>query len=303
MLHFLHSIFFEKEGVLMPYKTVDLHCHSYYSDGTFSPEALVIEAKKRGLSALALTDHDTIDGICLFHEAGKKHHLETITGIEFAAEYTSFQKQEIHIIGLGFSTSSAAITETLTQMAISRQKRNEKMVFALNRLGFTISYDEIAQNAGGNIITRAHFANVLVKKGIVKTKQEAFEKYLSQGKPAYICREFLTPRFCIETIKKAGGVAILAHPTLYHMDDTQIEHLAKELKSYGLDGIETDYSTYSQKQKQTISKIAKRLELLPSGGSDFHGSNKTDIHLAIGRGNLQIPYYYWEELKKHCHII
>ena len=177
------------------------------------------------------------------------------------------------------------------------------MVFALNRLGFTISYAEIAQNAGGNIITRAHFANVLVKKGIIKTKQEAFEKYLSQGKPAYICREFLTPRFCIETIKKAGGVAILAHPTLYHMDDTQIEHLAKELKSYGLDGIETDYSTYSQKQKQTISKIAKRLELLPSGGSDFHGSNKTDIHLAIGRGNLQIPYSYWEELKKHCHII
>lgn len=284
----------------MPYKTVDLHCHSYYSDGTFSPEALVIEAKKRGLWALALTDHDSIDGISLFHQAGKKHGFETITGIELAAEYTAFQKQEIHIVGLGFSPFSQAIAEILEKAALSRKKRNEEMVSALNQIGFAISYEEIEQNAGGNVITRAHFANVLIKKGIVKTKKEAFAKYLSKGRPAYVDRAFLSPALCVEAIKKANGAAVLAHPTLYAMDDTQIEHMAKELKAYGLDGIETDYSTYCSAQRQKMTDMAKRLQLLPCGGSDFHGKNKPDIHLGVGRGNLHVPYCYWEELKKRC---
>ncbi len=174
------------------------------------------------------------------------------------------------------------------------------MVSALNQIGFAISYEEIEQNAGGNVITRAHFANVLIKKGIVKTKKEAFAKYLSKGRPAYVDRAFLSPALCVEAIKKANGAAVLAHPTLYAMDDTQIEHMAKELKAYGLDGIETDYSTYCSAQRQKMTDMAKRLQLLPCGGSDFHGKNKPDIHLGVGRGNLHVPYCYWEELKKRC---
>ena len=224
---------------------IDLHCHSYFSDGTFSPEEIVIKAKKRGLRAIALTDHDTIDGLETFQQAGQKYHIETITGIEFAAQYNRFRKQEIHIVGLGFSLTAKALTEQMKKIVEARQIRNEKMIYALNQLGFDISYEQIKQNAGGNIITRAHFANVLVQKNIVKNTKDAFDKYLSTDKPAYVQRQALSPALCIQTIQKSGGVAVLAHPTLYHMDYNEIELLSQELKSYGLNSIEKDYSSYS----------------------------------------------------------
>lgn len=279
---------------------IDLHCHSCFSDGTFSPEEIVIKAKKRGLRAIALTDHDTIDGLEAFQQSGQKYHIETITGIEFAAQYNRFSEQEIHIVGLGFSPTAKALTEQMKLIVEARQIRNEKMVYALNQLGFDISYEQIQQNAAGNIITRAHFANVLVQKNIVKNTKEAFEKYLSTNKPAYVQRQTLSPALCIQTIQKSGGVAVLAHPTLYHMDYNEIEILAKELKSYGLIAIETQYSSYSSEQSRKITALADKLGLLYSGGSDFHGKNRPNIHIGVGKNNLHIPYSYWEALKKHC---
>lgn len=279
---------------------IDLHCHSFFSDGTFSPEEIVIKAKKRGLRAIALTDHDTIDGLEAFQQSGQKYHIETITGIEFAAQYNRFSEQEIHIVGLGFSPTAKALTEQMKLIVEARQIRNEKMIYALNQLGFDISYEQIQQNAAGNIITRAHFANVLVQKNIVKNTKEAFEKYLSTNKPAYVQRQTLSPALCIQTIQKSGGVAVLAHPTLYHMDYNEIEILAKELKSYGLIAIETQYSSYSSEQSRKITALADKLGLLYSGGSDFHGKNRPNIHIGVGKNNLQIPYSYWEALKKHC---
>ena len=279
---------------------IDLHCHSYFSDGTFSPEEIVIKAKKRGLRAIALTDHDTIDGLEEFQQAGQKYHIETITGIEFAAQYNRFREQEIHIVGLGFSPTAKPLTEQMQNIVEARQIRNEKMIFALNQLGFDISYEQIKQNAGGNIITRAHFANVLVQKNIVKNTKEAFEKYLSTNKPAYIQRQTLSPALCIKTIQKSGGVAVLAHPTLYHMDYNEIELLSEELKSYGLTAIETQYSSYSSEQSQKITALADKLGLLYSGGSDFHGKNRPNIHIGVGKNNLHISFSYWEALKKHC---
>ena len=279
---------------------IDLHCHSYFSDGTFSPEEIVIKAKKRGLRAIALTDHDTIDGLETFQQAGQKYHIETITGIEFAAQYNRFRKQEIHIVGLGFSLTAKALTEQMKKIVEARQIRNEKMIYALNQLGFDISYEQIKQNAGGNIITRAHFANVLVEKNIVKNTKDAFDKYLSTDKPAYVQRQALSPALCIQTIQKSGGVAVLAHPTLYHMDYNEIELLSQELKSYGLNAIETQYSSYSSEQSKKITALADKIGLLYSGGSDFHGKNKPNIDIGVGKNNLHIPYSYWEALKKHC---
>ncbi|MCI9353978.1 MAG: PHP domain-containing protein [Firmicutes bacterium] len=279
---------------------IDLHCHSYFSDGTFSPEEIVIKAKKRGLRAIALTDHDTIDGLETFQQAGQKYHIETITGIEFAAQYNRFRKQEIHIVGLGFSLTAKALTEQMKKIVEARQIRNEKMIYALNQLGFDISYEQIKQNAGGNIITRAHFANVLVQKNIVKNTKDAFDKYLSTDKPAYVQRQALSPALCIQTIQKSGGVAVLAHPTLYHMDYNEIELLSQELKSYGLNAIETQYSSYSSEQSKKITALADKIGLLYSGGSDFHGKNKPNIDIGVGKNNLHIPYSYWEALKKHC---
>lgn len=185
----------------------------------------------------------------------------------------------------------------------ARETRNQKMVFALNKLGFSISYQEIQQNASGNIVTRAHFANVLVHKKIVKTTKEAFDKYLSANKPAYVEREILTPELCIETIQKAGGVAVLAHPTLYYMDYQQIELLAQELKNYGLAAIEVQYSSYSAEQRKKITQIADKVGLLYSGGSDFHGKNRPNVQLGTGKNNLHIPYTYWQALKSHLHLL
>ncbi len=281
-------------------KCIDLHCHSYCSDGTFSPEGLVLLAKQQGLSALALTDHDTVDGLRAFHDAGKKHHFETISGIEFAAQYAGFHQPEIHIVGLGFDETSIALTEKMQEIQQSRHIRNQKMAEKLTAIGFPVSLEEVTQNAGGEIVTRAHFANVLLKKGFVADRATVFQRYLSVGCPAYVERTFLTPQICIETIHKAGGVAILAHPTLYHLDTDQILTLCKNLKALGLDGMECRYSTFTKNQTKAMQHIAKSLDLLPSGGSDFHGTNKPDIQLGKGKGSLFVSYAIWENLKQKC---
>lgn len=276
---------------------IDLHTHSYCSDGTFSPEGLVLLAKKEGLSAIALTDHDTVDGLGIFLEAGEKYGVEAIPGVEFAALWPKYSRPEIHIVGLGFDPSAPVLRERMAEIQKSRDQRNEKMAQKLAAAGLPVTLAEVAANAGGEIITRAHFANVLMEKSVVKTRKEAFSRYLSPGLPGYVEREFLTPADCIRTVKQAGGAAILAHPTLYALSDAQLEELCRELAAEGLDGMECLYSTYTPAQSKAMEAMAARVGLLPSGGSDFHGENKPDIRLGRGLGNLRIPYAYWEALK------
>lgn len=280
--------------------TIDLHTHSYCSDGTFSPEGLVILAKKEGLSAIALTDHDTVDGLGIFMEAGKKYGVETIAGVEFAALWPKYSRPEIHIVGLGLDLSAPILRERMAEIQESRARRNEKMAQKLAAAGAPVTLDEVAANAGGEIVTRAHFANVLLEKGFIKTRQEAFSRYLSPGLPGYVEREFLTPESCIRTIKQAGGAAVLAHPTLYALSDAQLTELCMELAAKGLDGVECQYSTYTPAQSRAMEKLAAHANLLPSGGSDFHGENKPDIFLGRGKGNLRVPADYWEALKQRC---
>ncbi len=280
-------------------QTIDLHTHSYCSDGTFSPEGLVILAKNIGLSAIALTDHDTLNGLELFCEAGKTHGIETIPGIEFAAQWEEAHHPEIHIVGLGFHPNTPILQRRLAEIRQSRQERNARMVKQLTAFGLPVSLEEIEHHAGGEIVTRAHFANVLLQKHFVHSRNEAFSRYLSPGCPGYVKREFLSPRICIETIRQAGGVAVLAHPTLYGLDTAQIIRLCEELREYGLVGIECYYATYTAAQTASMEKIARQTHLLPSGGSDFHGDNKPDIRLGTGKGNLSIPYCIWERLREH----
>lgn len=286
-------------GVMLEKKYIDLHCHSCYSDGTLTPEQLVLLGIEQGLSALALTDHDTIDGLADFHSAGKQYGLETISGIEYGTLYLHGKKRtEIHIVGLDFDENSPAILEQMKFLLQAREDRNKKMADKISSLGFPITLEEVEHNAGGDIITRAHFANVMVEKGYLSSRAEVFQKYLSPGLPAYVEREFLTPEECIHSIKAAGGVAILAHPTLYNLDFGEIKVLCRMLKKLGLDGIEGQYSTYVGNQAKKIRKIATSIDLALSGGSDFHGQNKPDIQLGCGKGNLKIPYSYLEELRR-----
>ncbi len=276
-------------------KIIDLHTHSTYSDGSETPWEIVLEAKKKNLYAVALTDHDTIDGIEEFMAAGKEFHLETIPGIEFATSYDG--KGEIHIVGLFLDTKTPLLLEAMDTIQKSRIKRNIKMAERLSSLGFPITLEELEREAGGEIITRAHYALLLVKKGYIKNRQEAFDNLISPGLPGYVERETLSPRACIESIQKSGGVSVLAHPTLYHMDYYEVADMCRSLISYGLDAIECMYSTYTPSQQKKIKQIADNLQLLPSGGSDFHGANKENIALGIGKGNLKIPYQYLKDLK------
>ena len=277
---------------------IDLHAHSTASDGTYTPAEVAKLAKTIGLAAIALTDHDTIDGLEEFQKAGAALGIETITGIEFATLWGKHHRPEIHIVGLGFDPNHPVLSERMKDIKESRDIRNRKMCEKLSSIGLHITLDEVATNAGGEIITRAHFANVLLQKGYIAKKEDAFSRYISTGLPGYVEREFLTPELCIQTIKEAGGAAILAHPTLYGLNMEQLEELCGELIPCGLDGIECQYSTYSPAETKAITALAEKMHLLPSGGSDFHGKNKPNIHLGSGKSNLAIPYSFWEELKK-----
>lgn len=277
---------------------IDLHVHSTASDGTYTPAEVAKLAKTIGLSAIALTDHDTIDGLEEFQKAGAALDIETIAGIEFAALWTKHHRPEIHIVGLGFDPNHPVLSERMKDIKESRNIRNQKMCEKLSSIGLHLTLDEVAANAGGEIITRAHFANVLLQKGYVAKKEDAFSRYISTGLPGYVEREFLSPKLCIQTIKEAGGAAVLAHPTLYGLNMEQLEELCAELIPCGLDGIECQYSTYSPAETKAITALAEKMHLLPSGGSDFHGKNKPNIHLGSGKNNLAIPYSFWEELKK-----
>ncbi len=283
-------------------QTVDLHTHSCCSDGTFSPTELVLLAKQKGLSAIALTDHDTADGIAEFLKAGEFYGIETIGGMEFAALWPKYHHPEIHIVGLGIDCHAPALLHFIENIQQSRVNRNIHMAENLTRIGLPVSLEEVTNNAGGKIITRAHFANVLLEKGMVSDRKTAFARYLSPGCPGYVLRDFPTPKACIETIKKSGGAAILAHPTLYGLDTEELSLLCEELVSYGLDGMECYYTTFTPKQTAAMKKIAETYALLPSGGSDFHGKNKPNIQLGTGLGNLSLPYSLWENLKKRTSL-
>ena len=275
-------------------KLTDLHTHSTASDGTFSPSDVAALAKDAGLASVALTDHDTTDGLDEFMEAGKRLGIETIPGIELAAGY---KNTELHIVGLFIDYNSSTLKESMEFIVNERNERNKKMIKALSRIGIEISLRELEENAGGNIITRAHYANVMVNRGYVKNKEEAFDRYISSGRPGYVKRETLTPKTCIEVIKKSGGIPVLAHATLYGYGYLEIHNLVGKLKGYGLMAMDTIYSTYTPRQSEELRKICEYYKLMKSGGSDFHGLNKPDIKIGTGRGALKIPQSFADEMK------
>ncbi len=272
---------------------IDLHVHSNASDGTMTPEAVVKLAKEGGLSIIALTDHDTVDGIEEAVSAGKKYGVTVIPGIEISAEY---KNGDLHILGLGIDYTNEIFKEKVAVCRDSRDNRNIKMIKKLNEQGFPITWDIMMDRFGANSITRAHFAKYLIDEGYVKDKDEAFAKYLNPGCPCYVSREKVSPKKAIEMILESGGHPVLAHPLLYKMNLEKIESVIVMLKGYGLEGIEALYSLNRPEDDVALMKIAKRHDLFITGGSDFHGSIKPDISLGTGKGNLHIT-------KEICPII
>ncbi len=274
---------------------IDLHTHSYYSDGTLSPAALVDLAKACGLRALALTDHDTTAGLKEGEEAAAQAGLEFVPGIELAADY---QHTELHFLGLFIQKDNPSLQRALQEIATDRAERNVKMLQRLSENGLPIQKATWLLNNEGRILTRAHFAQALVEEGYCQTPREAFSKYLSSEGPIFIPRKRLAAQKAIELIHYAGGLVFLAHPFLYPLSREQVPHAVKDLQAMGLDGIESLYGTNTLADDIFLSGLAHKCRLLTTGGSDFHGTNKTHIQLGVGTGRLFVPYTVLEAMKQ-----
>lgn len=294
-------------------KYIDLHVHSCYSDGSFTPAELVKLAADAGLSAFALTDHDTLTGLPEALAAAAEHNsqpdavpLEVIPGVEISA---AFRDRDIHILGLLVDPACEELTGALERARLERDSRNQKMVDRLNAAGIPIDLAAIEAANPDSVITRAHLAKYLVDQKIVSEYHAAFDKYLGDHTPYYIARKFIEPEDAIKLILAAGGIPVLAHPLLYRLNERELRELLALLKGYGLGGIETFYSANSAADEAFVRRLAREFGLLMTGGSDFHGAPKPYIQIGCGlvhsgakKGNLAIPYELLEKLRLFCQI-
>ncbi len=275
-------------------KYIDLHTHSLKSDGSMTPAEVVREAKKAGLAAIALTDHDTVDGISEAVSEGEKIGVEVIPAIEFSV----LSETETHILGFYIDIENPELKKTLAEVVDLRLERNRVTCRRLNELGFDITLDEVRAIAPNNFIGRAHFARVLLDKGYIKSVKEGFDKYMSVGKYAYCEKQRLSARDAIELIKKCGGLSFLAHPHLTKLPDDELMKFLIELKGYGLCGLEGYYTDYTPEMQEKYQGMARTSGLAISGGTDFHAAMKPHISIGTGLGNMKIPYSVLEEIKK-----
>lgn len=288
---------------------VDLHVHSHFSDGSYSPSELVEYALTHNISAFALTDHDTTDGlpealshakelsgkVCEANPEGKT--VEVIPGIEFSTEY---EGRDIHIVGLYIDYTDERFRRHLDDFVASREARNEKICALLTEHGVPVTYSAIKRRFPGPVITRAHYARFLLEEGHVKSMSEAFDRYVGDHAPCFIPREKVSPAEAVSLIRAVGGIPVLAHPTLYHMSTERLKILTARLKEAGLLAIEGIYSTYSVSETREMQIIAKEFGLGISGGSDFHGDNKPGLQFGTGYGKLYIHEDILENLKRNC---
>lgn len=274
---------------------IDLHTHSTASDGTYSPGDLVRLAKKEGLRALALTDHDTIQGLKEAYETSQETGLDFLCGVEISVKIDG--PGHFHLLGYFLTPEIPSIEATLTTLQRARDRRNELMLEKLKALGIEISMEELEGIAQGEI-GRPHFAKLLVQKGVVKTFQEAFDRYLKKGAPAYVPKALLSPEEAIVKIRQSGGIPVMAHPITLKLDRESLEKYLEELKEMGLRGVEAYYTEHSSSFTRFLVDLARKLNLLVTGGSDFHGANKPDIRLGRGLGNLHVPEECFHGLKR-----
>lgn len=278
----------------MDTRIIDLHTHTTESDGSFTPEELIEEAKRAGLSAIAITDHDTVSAIPKAMPAALKNQIELIPGIEFSTDYYG---KEIHVVGLYIDITNEKLLKKIKEFKECRAGRNAVIIQKLQEEGFAITMEELTSENPDCVITRANIARFLYEHGMLPSIQTAFEKYIGDHCKCYVNRFKITPSEAVKLIKETGGIAILAHPLLYHMNDASLLKLILEMKEAGLDGIEAIYCTYSSKEERHMKALAQKNGLLISGGSDFHGSTKPKLALGTGYGKLHVPYTVLDAIK------
>lgn len=273
---------------------IDLHTHSTASDGSMSPAELVRHAMNAGLRAVALTDHDTTDGLAEARLEAENIGIELVCGVELAAWQ---DKTELHIVGLDVDDTQPEFLAAMKEMQQIREERNRRMIALMSDAGVDITPEKLQEQEGSGVLTRANFADYLVSVGFVKSIKEAFDRYLDNGKPFYLPRTKITPERAITLIRSAGGIPILAHPMLYKLGKTTLEKYVGILKEQGLEGMEVYYSANTPSDDIYLSHLANHLGLKYSGGSDFHGTFKPHIQIGKGRGRLVVPYEILEKLR------
>lgn len=269
---------------------VDLHIHTLHSDGTYSVSEVIERACKNNLKAIAITDHDTIDGILEKREENKD--LEIINGIEISCNVDGL---EVHILGYFLDLNDEKFLEEIKNLKISRDERNKKIIDKFKSIGIEIDYEKLKNFAKGNIISRLHFANFLISKNIVKNKDEAFQKYIGKDGICYVPKDDLPPIKAVQILKSNNAFVSLAHPLLIMKNYNKLENLIKELIPYGLDALEANYKSFNKEEIRILKNLAKKYNLFITGGSDFHGDNRigTDI------GDAGISYEILKEIKNN----
>ena len=274
---------------------IDLHTHTTWSDGSFTPTELMEWAHQHAIQALSITDHDTTDGL---DEALAMSHslaMDLIPGIEIS---TRFQEREIHVLGYFIDYQNPIFQTRIRQLQSTRLTRIQAILQQLQHVGILISLDEVQQLAGSGSIGRPHVAQVLIRHGHASNFKEAFEKYLGTRGKAYVPREIPEAAEILRWIREAGGVAILAHPFWEGYRQEEINPACQRLVEQGLQGLEVFYGTFSAKQISFNLHLAKRFDLLVSGGSDFHGTYKPEIAIGKGKGALKVPQTALDKLRK-----
>jgi len=274
---------------------VDLHLHTTASDGVMSPSEIVRYAKAKGLQAIAITDHDTIEGLEEGLSEGERIGFEVIPGIEISAEHFP---GSMHLLGFFIDIHHPLLNERLGYLQKARAERNPRIVARLNQLGIDLSYEEVLRASGGGQVGRPHFAQVLLEKNYVRTFQEAFDRFLKKGAPAYVDKFRFTAKEAIHFINEAKGVAVLAHPNTLNVNGySELESLILRLIEEGLRGIEVYYPEHSALEVAQYRTLAERYGLLMTGGTDYHGIEKNGLDIGVGRGEMKLPYSMVEGLK------
>ena len=281
-------------------KYIDLHLHSTCSDGTMTPEELVEEARRLDISAISITDHDTIEGTAEAMEAGKKNGIEVVSGVEISAY---LDETPLHILGYGFHHCSSSLLKNLKKVQQAREERNKEILANLNGLGIMVSREELKKYSATGQTGRPHIATLLMERKIVKTMDEAFARYLRRGAPAYAERARLQAADAIDMISAAGGIAVVAHPFTIDRTMPVLADVLKRLHKLGIKGAEAFYPIYSVADRRKLCDLCNEIGLLITGGSDFHGSIRNGTRLGGNNKKQRVPYELFEKMQKRLHDI
>lgn len=273
---------------------IDLHIHSSFSDGTLKPEEIFKKAKKLKLEAISITDHDNARGIREANVQNEK--IKFVPGIEISVEYN--KNIRLHILGLFIDVFSKEIISLEEEQIFLREERNLKMVKKLKKLGYKIEYFEVKEIAK-MAVGKLHFANLLVKKGYFKNVEEAMKKLLRKGCPAFVEKKRIPLIEGVEKIKKAKGIPVVSHILKEFNSLNEVGEVLKDLRKKGIEGVEVYHSDHKIEDMKILEEMAKKNSFVISGGSDFHGKNKKYTKMGTGKGNLNIPFEVYENLKNY----